>query len=112
MGSDRAYRIFLEGLIAEMIERGIALRGRVGTHPELSEFGLGTAVILDCQSIPPERGTFDLVTGERQDDIEVVEGQRDIDQTFLVFEDGVWKVTHVAGGADVDCPFGGVLLEE
>ena len=92
--------------------RALRLRGRPETHPELSEFGLGTAVIVDCQALPDDWGAFDLASGEpRPDILEVVPGQRDARQTFLVMEDGRWKVALLRGSTNVECEFGQLTSE-
>ncbi len=103
---------FLRDLAQRMLDEGAALRGRPETHPELSEFGLGTAVIVDCQGLPDDWGAFDLATSEpRSDILEVVPGQRDARQTFLVMEEGRWKVALLRGSTDVECEFGQLTSE-
>jgi|GEM_PF-2201023 len=98
---------FLRDLAQRMADEGAALRGRPETHPELSEYGLGTAVIVDCQALPDDWGAFGLATGERRSDIlEVVPDQRDVRQTFLAMEEGRWKVALLRDAANVQCEFG------
>ena len=95
----------IEGLLMDHADRGLALRGRAETHPEVIEVRSATEIaILDCATQDPGRGLFVIETGERLDDIPVVrEGQRDLTSAVMVLIDGVWKVSDIQGQADVSC---------
>ena len=100
-----AHLDLVSGLLADHADRGLALRGRPRTHPEIIEVRSATeVVVLDCVEQDPGRGVFVLETGERLDDIPVVrDGQRDLTSAVMVLEDGAWKVSDVQGQADVSC---------
>lgn len=95
----------IAGLLADHANRGLALRGRATTHPEIIEVRSATEVaILDCSEQDPGRGLFVIETGERLDDIPAVrDGQLDLTSAVMVLEDGAWKVSDVQGQADVSC---------
>lgn len=92
-------------LLADHADRGLALRGRPRTHPEIIEVRSATeVVVLDCVEQDPGRGVFVVETGERLGDIpDVRDGQRDLSSAVMVLEDGTWKVSDVQGQADVSC---------
>ncbi len=100
-----AYLELIEGLLIDHATRGLALRGRPITHPELIEVRSATEVaILDCRNQDTGRGLFDIESGERLGDIPVVrEGQRDLGSAVMVLDNGVWKVSDLQGQADVSC---------
>lgn len=100
-----AHLELIQGLLADHAERGLALRGRAATHPEVIEVRSATEVaILDCSEQDPGRGLFDAESGDRLSDIPAVrEGQLDLTSAVMVLEDGVWKVSDVQGQADVSC---------
>lgn len=100
-----AHLELIQGLLADHAERGLALRGRAATHPEVIEVRSATEVaILDCSEQDTGRGLFDAESGERLSDIpRVREGQMDLTSAVMVLEDGVWKVSDVQGQADVSC---------
>lgn len=92
---------FLTELLADDLAKGQALRGRSMNFPEIievnSEFQV---VIFDCQLQDPERGLFDIETGERLDGIApIVAGQKDVVRVTMRLVDGVWKVEDVPGQA-------------
>jgi hypothetical protein len=98
---------FIRDLLVEHRDRGVALRGRQTSHPEIIEVRSATDVaILDCHDQDPERGVFDLETGERLDDIAPIdEGQRDLHSAVMLLEGGRWKVSDVQGRSKVDCDY-------
>lgn len=100
-----AHLELIEGLLVDHADRGLALRGRPTTHPEIIEVRSATEVaILDCSEQDTGRGLFVVETGERLDDIPAVsDGQRDLTSAVMVLEDGAWKVSDVQGQADVSC---------
>ncbi len=95
----------IRDLLIDHQQRGLVLRGRAETHPEVVQITSATELtILDCMIQDPDRGVFDAATGERTDDIApVAEGQRDLRSTVMVLEDGRWKVSDVQGQANVRC---------
>lgn len=95
----------IRDLLIEHEQRGLVLRGRAETHPEVVQITSATELtILDCMIQDPDRGVFDAATGERTDDIAPVTGdQRDLRSTVMVLEDGRWKVSDVQGQANVRC---------
>ncbi|MCP3858925.1 MAG: hypothetical protein GY704_04675, partial [Phycisphaeraceae bacterium] len=95
----------INGLLTDHADRGLALRGRATTHPEIIEVRSATEVaILDCSDQDPGRGLFVVETGERLSDIPAVrDGQRDLTSAVMLLENGVWKVSDVQGQADVSC---------
>ncbi len=95
----------IRDLLIDHEQRGLVLRGRAETHPEVVQITSSTELtILDCMIQDPERGVFELATGNRTDDIApVAEGQRDLRSTVMVMEDGSWKVSDVQGQANVRC---------
>lgn len=98
---------FIVGLLEEHELRGVALRGRPKTHPEVIEVRSPTElVILSCNEPHPDYGVYDLETGERlQDEPPTREGQRDLQSAVMVFEDGKWKVSDLQGQVDFECEF-------
>jgi hypothetical protein len=95
----------IRGLLVDHQDRGLVLRGRAETHPEVVQIASASELtILDCMAQDPERGVFDAATGERTDDIApVAEDQRDLRSTVMVLEDGFWKVSDIQGQANVIC---------
>ena len=95
----------IRDLLIDHEQRGLVLRGRAETHPEVVQITSATELtILDCMIQDPDRGVFDAATGERTDDIApVAEGQRDLRSTVMVLEDGRWKVSECQGQANVRC---------
>lgn len=98
---------FIVGLLEEHELRGVVLRGRPNTHPEVIEVRSPTEiVILSCNEPHPDYGVYDLETGERlQDEPPIREGQRDLQSAVMVFEDGRWKVSDLQGQVDFECEF-------
>ncbi|MGH3452368.1 MAG: hypothetical protein ACRDQW_17030 [Haloechinothrix sp.] len=98
-------------LIVDLLEdyevRGVALRGRPTTHPEVIEVRSPTElVILDCNEPDTSYGLYDLETGERlPDEPAVREGQRNLRSAVMVFEDGRWKSSDFQGQVDFACEF-------
>ena len=100
-----SFNEFLVGLLGDDLAKGQALRGRSMNFPEIievsSEFQV---VIFDCQLQDPERGLFDIETGERLDGIApIVEGQKDVKRVTMRLVDGVWKVEDVQGQENRAC---------
>ena len=81
-----AHRELIAGLLVDHSARGLALRGRPVTHPEIIEVRSATeAAILDCVDQDTGRGLFDAATGERLPDVPVVrDGQRDLTSAVVV----------------------------
>lgn len=100
-----AHLELIEGLLVDHANRGLALRGRAVTHPEVIEVRSATELaILDCSEQDTGRGLFVVASGERLSDVATVrEGQRDLTSAVMVLEGGVWKVSDVQGQADVSC---------
>jgi hypothetical protein len=98
---------FIVDLLEEHQSRGVVLRGRPTTHPEVIEVLSPTElVILSCNEPHPDYGLYDLDTGERlQDEPPIREGQRDLQSAVMVFEDGKWKVSDLQGQVDFECEF-------
>ncbi|MDH3571621.1 MAG: hypothetical protein OER89_15730, partial [Gemmatimonadota bacterium] len=94
-------------LLVDHEARGLELRGRPETHPEVFEYRSPTeVVIVDCQLTDPERGLFVTATGERLPDVApIVPGQRDARQVTLLLEDGRWKVSDRQAQVDFECQF-------
>lgn len=60
----------IRDLLIDHEQRGLVLRGRAETHPEVVQITSATELtILDCMIQDPDRGVFDAATGERTDDI-------------------------------------------
>ena len=98
----------LDGLIEVLTEfEGFELRGRPETHPEITRYeSVDRVEIADCQLTDPERGLFDVSSGERSDEIaRPVLGQRDGREATLERIDGRWKVTDRKGSSDISCDF-------
>ena len=95
----------IRNLLIDHQQRGLVLRGRPETNPEVVQIASPTELtILDCMIQDPDRGVYVAETGERTDDIApVVDGQRDLRSTVMVLEDGVWKVSDIQGQANVRC---------
>ena len=100
-------RSLIVGVLEEHQARGVALRGRPTTHPEVVEVRNPTElVILDCNQPDSEYGVYDLTTGERlSDEPPVREGQRSLRSAVMVFEQGRWKVSDLQGQVDFECEF-------
>lgn len=98
---------FIVGLLEAHRARGVALRGRPSTHPEVIELRSPTElVILDCFEPAPNFGLYDVETGERlADEPPVREGQRNLRSAVMVFEQGRWKVADLQGQVDFTCEF-------
>jgi hypothetical protein len=98
---------FIVDLLREHEERGVALRGRPTTHPEVVEVVSPTeVVVLSCNEPDPDYGVYDLATGERlPDEPPVRDGQRDLQSAVMVLEDGKWKVSDLQGQVDFECEF-------
>lgn len=98
---------FIVGLLEEHEDRGVALRGRPTTHPEVIEVRSETeVVILDCLEPALDFGLYDLATGERLEDEPLVrEGQRNLRSAVMVFRNGEWKVSDLQGQVDFACEF-------
>lgn len=95
----------ISSLLTDHQEQGLALRGRAEDHPEVIEVRSPREIaILDCKFQDPERGLFDVESGDRLADVpEIAEGQRDLTSAVMILEGGVWKVSDVQGQADVSC---------
>ncbi len=99
------------GFIVELLEqhkaRGVALRGRPTTHPEVIEVRSSTElVILDCYEPALDFGLYDLDTGERlPDEPPVREGQRNLRSAVMVLDGDRWKVSDLQGQVDFACEF-------
>jgi len=95
----------IRGLLVDHQERGLILRGRAETHPEVVQIASATELtILDCMAQDPDRGVYDAATGERTEDIAPIgDGQRDLRSTVMVLEHGAWKVSDIQGQANVTC---------
>ncbi len=98
---------FVVGLLEEHEERGVAVRGRPTTHPEVIELVSSTElVILSCNEPHPDYGVYDLETGERlSDEPPVSEGQRDLQSAVMLLDEGKWKVSDFQGQVDFACEF-------
>ena len=100
-----SFNEFLTTLLADDLAKGQALRGRSTNFPEIievnSEFQV---VIFDCQLQDPERGLFDIETGDRLPGVDpVAEGQKDVVRVTMRLVDGVWKVADVQGQENRTC---------
>lgn len=93
------------GLLEAHRQRGVALRGRPTTHPEVVELrSLTELVILDCHEPASDYGVYDIATGERMDDeAPVAEGQRNLRSAVMVFVDGKWKISDLQGQIGSQC---------
>ncbi len=98
---------FIVGLLEEHEERGVALRGRPTTPPEVIEVvSPAELVILSCNQPHPDYGVYDLESGDRlPDEPPVREGQRDLQSAVMVLQDGKWKVSDLQGQVDFACEF-------
>ena len=94
-------------LLVDHEARGLELRGRPETYPEVIEYRSSTElVILDCQLVDLERGLYASATGERLPDIPpIVDGQRDARSAVMLFEEGRWKVSDRQGVVNTECQF-------
>jgi hypothetical protein len=98
---------FIAGLLEDHEARGVALRGRPSTHPEVIELVSPTElVILDCFEPALDFGLYEVETGERVPDDPIVrEGQRNLRSAVMVFDAGQWKVSDLQGQVDFACDF-------
>ena len=98
---------FIRELLAEHEREGIVVRDPAPTtNAVVWELGIGTATVSDCFEQVPERGAYDLETGERLDDLipPVRDGQLDAISVELVrTAEGAWKVEQQDGTRDTDC---------
>lgn len=95
----------IRSLLVDHEANGLALRGRAEDHPEVIEVRSSSEIaILDCKFQDPQRGLYDIASGDRLDVVPAIaDGQRDLTSAVMVFEDGVWKVSDVQGQAGVSC---------
>ena len=98
---------FIVDLVKEHEAKGVALRGRPATHPEVIEVRSPTElVILDCFEPAHDFGLYDLDTGERiPGDVPVREGQRNLRSAVMVLDGAQWKVSDFQGQVDFVCEF-------
>jgi hypothetical protein len=98
---------FIRDLLAQHQVEGIVVRDPAPTdNAVVFEVGIGTATVSDCTEQVPERGAFDLETGERLDELipPVSDGQLDLQSVDLARgDDGDWKVVDQAGQRDTNC---------
>ncbi len=98
---------FIRDLLTEHQRDGIVVRDPAPTdNAVVFEVGIGEATVSDCTQQVPERGAFDLDTGERLDDLipPIREGQLDGQSVELERQpDGSWRVVDQAGTRDTDC---------
>lgn len=98
---------FIRGLLTDHRRDGIVVRDPAPTdNAAVFELGIGVATVSDCAEQVPERGAYDLDTGERLDELipPISDGQLDLQSVVLVrAEDGVWRVVDQAGTRDTNC---------
>jgi hypothetical protein len=98
---------FIRDLLAEHQREGIVVRDPAPTdNAVVFEVGIGEATVSDCALQVPERGAFDMATGDRLDDVipPIREGQLDGQSVELERQpDGSWLVVDQAGTRDTDC---------
>lgn len=86
------------------IANNAAWRSRPVTNPRFIDFLPGLFVIQDCQNPSPDKGYYDLDTGQRiADSEEVVTGQTDLVSTRIEFAETRWKIEFVGADRNVDC---------
>ena len=98
---------FIRDLLTQHQRDGIVVRDPAPTdNAVVFDVGIGEAAVSDCTVQVPERGAFDLETGERLDDLipPIREGQLDGQSVELErHADGTWLVVDQAGTRDTDC---------
>ena len=98
---------FIRDLLAEHQQDGIVVRDPAPTdNAVVFEIGIGQATVSDCTVQVPERGAFDLATGDRLDDLIPPPrvGQLDLQSVELERQDnGSWRVVDQAGTRDTNC---------
>jgi hypothetical protein len=98
---------FIRELLAEHQREGIVIRDPAPTdNAVVFDLGIGRATVSDCTVQVPERGAFDLTTGDRLDDLipPIRDGQLDGQSVELERQpDGSWLVVDQAGTRDTDC---------
>ena len=98
---------FIRDLLDEHRREGIVIRDPAPTdNAVVFDVGIGTATVSDCAEQVPERGAYDLETGERLDELipPVRDGQLDGQSVELERQsDGAWRVVAQAGTRDTDC---------
>lgn len=98
---------FIRELLAEHQREGIVIRDPAPTdNAVVFDLGIGRATVSDCTVQVPERGAFDLTTGDRLDDLipPIRDGQLDGQSVELERQaDGAWLVVDQAGTRDTDC---------
>ena len=98
---------FIRELLADHQRDGIVVRDPAPTdNAVVFDVGIGTATVSDCAEQVPERGAYDLETGERLDELipPVRDGQLDGQSVELERQsDGAWRVVAQAGTRDTDC---------
>ena len=98
---------FIRELLADHQRDGIVIRDPAPTdNAVVFDVGIGTATVSDCAEQVPERGAYDLETGERLDELipPVRDGQLDGQSVELERQsDGAWRVVAQAGTRDTDC---------
>jgi hypothetical protein len=98
---------FIRDLLAEHQREGIVVRDPAPPDQAVVfELGIGEATVSDCSEQVPERGAFDLETGERLDDLipPIRAGQLDLQSVELERgDDGSWRVVDQAGTRDTNC---------
>lgn len=90
------------------VEDGWEYRGRPDSHLYIDDVGrTGNYRLTDCQERSPDDGAYDLVTGERLDEIvpTLIAGQRDLVSVRMIQDEGIWKVDELGRTRDADCSF-------
>ena len=98
---------FIRELLAEHQSEGVVIRDPAPVDQAVVfRLGIGEATVSDCHEQVPERGAFELETGERLDDLipPIRAGQLDLQSVELERgEDGAWRVVDQAGTRDTNC---------
>lgn len=97
---------FIRDLLTEHQRDGIVVRDPAPTDDAVvAQLEIGRAVVWDCTEQVPERGAFDLETGERLDDLlpPIEDGQVDFQEVSFVRADGAWKVEEQAASRNSTC---------
>ncbi len=98
---------FIRDLLAEHQREGIVIRDPAPTdNAVVFDVGIARATVSDCTVQVPDRGAFDLTTGDRLNDLipPIRDGQLDGQSVELERQpDGSWLVVDQAGTRDTDC---------